>query len=145
MAEHDIAPDGLQAACAKMRDAGIPEPAIDVFAVQYGRLRAGDTGTIPTAELEPVRDVPVLDDLPDAPPDALARTVVVKLNGGLGTSMGLRKAKSLIEARDGRTFLELIIGQLEAIRERTGVELPLVLLDSFRTREDTRASLGERA
>src|SRR4051812_46165736 len=136
--------DGLAEAVAKMRAAAVPEPAIDVFARQYARLVEGETGVIPSAELEPVRDVPRLEDLPEAPADALARTVVIKLNGGLGTSMGLRHAKSLAPAREGRTFLDLIVTQVEAVRGRLGVRLPLLLLDSFRTREDTRAALAGR-
>jgi hypothetical protein len=37
---------------------------------------------------------------------------VLKLNGGLGTSMGLEKAKSLLEVKDGKTFLDLIAEQV---------------------------------
>mgnify|MGYP002389700956 CR=1 FL=1 len=34
------------------------------------------------------------------------RTVVLKLNGGLGTSMGLDKAKSLLTVKQNKTFLD---------------------------------------
>ena len=60
---------------------------------------------IPSSELEPAPDVPELDELPDA--DAatvLERLAVIRLNGGLATSMGLQQPKSLLEARDGRTL-----------------------------------------
>ena len=36
--------------------------------------------------------------------DLLEQTAVLKLNGGLGTSMGLEKAKSLLPVKDGKTF-----------------------------------------
>jgi hypothetical protein len=42
----------------------------------------------------------------------LSATAVLKLNGGLGTSMGLEKAKSLLEVKDGKTFLDLIAEQV---------------------------------
>jgi UTP--glucose-1-phosphate uridylyltransferase len=66
---------------------------------------------------------------------------LVKLNGGLATSMGLQQPKSLMEARDGRTFLDIIVGQTLHMRARHGVGLPLVLMDSAATRESTLAAL----
>src|SRR6478752_6384759 len=59
---------------------------------------------------------------------------MLKLNGGLGTSMGMTQAKSLIEAKDGLTFLDVIARQVGALRERAGAEIPLVLMNSFYTR-----------
>jgi UTP--glucose-1-phosphate uridylyltransferase len=55
--------------------------------------------------------------------------------------MGLRSPKSLVEARDGRSFLEIIVGQTLALRRRHGVRLPLVLMDSKATREETLRAL----
>lgn len=43
----------------------------------------------------------------------LSKMIVVKLNGGLGTSMGCTGPKSTITVRDDLTFLDLIIRQLE--------------------------------
>ncbi|MHB1571637.1 MAG: UTP--glucose-1-phosphate uridylyltransferase, partial [Solirubrobacteraceae bacterium] len=84
-----------------------------------------------------------LEDLPDADPaQALAGVAVVKLNGGLATTMGLREPKSLIEARDGRSFMEIIVGQVLALRRRYGVRLPLLLMDSEATREPTLRALA---
>ena len=67
---------------------------------------------------------------------------VIKLNGGLATSMGLRLPKSLVQARDGRSFLEIIVGQTLALRRRHGVRLPLVLMDSDATQRETLAALA---
>ena len=44
---------------------------------------------------------------------------MVKLNGGLGTSMGMDRAKSLLEVRDGLTFLDVIARQVLALRHGT--------------------------
>jgi UTP--glucose-1-phosphate uridylyltransferase len=76
---------------------------------------------------------------------ALDRVVAIKLNGGLATSMGLRRPKSLIEARDGRTFLQILAAQVRGLRRRFGVRLPLVLLDSFATRGPTLDALAGEA
>ena len=66
---------------------------------------------------------------------------VIKLNGGLATTMGLRQPKSLIEARDGHSFLEIIVGQLLALRRHYGVRLPLMLMNSEATRAQTLLAL----
>src|SRR5207302_2548527 len=74
-------------------------------------------------------------------PQILDHVAVIKLNGGLATTMGLRSPKSLVEARDRRSFLEIIVGQTLALRKRHGVRLPLVLMDSEATREETLRAL----
>jgi UTP--glucose-1-phosphate uridylyltransferase len=134
--------DGLQASVEKMRREGLPDAAIETFRHYYEQLAEGETGMIPEAEIEPVTDVQQLDDLPDGDPP-LEQAVVLKLNGGLGTSMGMTQAKSLIEAKDGMTFLEVIARQVVSLRERSGTRLPLVLMDSFRTHDDALAALGD--
>ncbi len=74
---------------------------------------------------------------------ALSQTAVIKLNGGLGTGMGMTGAKSALEVRDGLTFLDIIALQVIALRERWGVELPLVLMNSFRTSEESLKILSK--
>src|SRR3954465_6645182 len=134
--------EGLEACTRKMRDAGVADVAIDTFAELYERLAAGETGVIAESEIEPVESVPDADALPDAEADDLLdQAVVIKLNGGLGTSMGMTRAKSLLEARDGATFLDLIARQVLALRERSGARVPLVLMNSFATRDDSLAAL----
>lgn len=63
--------------------------------------------------------------------------VVVKLNGGLGTGMGLDKAKSLLEVKNGETFLDLIAKQIQKFRGDTGMEVKFMLMNSFSTSADT--------
>jgi UTP--glucose-1-phosphate uridylyltransferase len=134
--------DGLQAAKDKMRGAGVPDAAIATFAHYYEQLVAGESGMLPDDDLDQLSDVPAYDDLPDASDrEALDKTVIVKLNGGLGTSMGMEQAKSLLEVKDGRSFLDIIAGQVIELRRATGARLPLVLMNSFYTQEDTLAAL----
>lgn len=49
----------------------------------------------------------------------LPQTVVLKLNGGLGTSMGLDKAKSLLPVKGDDSFLDLTAKQVDALRSVT--------------------------
>jgi UTP--glucose-1-phosphate uridylyltransferase len=133
---------GLEASIRKMRDAGVAGVAIDTFAELYERLAAGDTGLIAEEDIEPVESVPDAEALPDVDAgELLDQAVVIKLNGGLGTSMGMTRAKSLLEAREGETFLDLIARQVLSLRERSGARVPLVLMNSFATREDSLAAL----
>ncbi|MDQ6779020.1 MAG: UTP--glucose-1-phosphate uridylyltransferase [Actinomycetota bacterium] len=135
--------DGLEAAEEKMRAAGQPEGAIRAFRSAYERLVAGDSGMLPSDELEPAGDVPALADLPDVDvASALEHVAVIKLNGGLATSMGLRSPKALLEAREGRSFLDVIIGQTLALRRQYALELPLLLMDSEATRAETLKALA---
>jgi UTP--glucose-1-phosphate uridylyltransferase len=131
---------GLEAALEKMRTDGAQPVAVDTFRHYYERLREGDAGVLREDEIEPVDEVPSFDDLPaaDAPLDEV---VVIKLNGGLGTGMGMTKAKSLLEVKDGLTFLDVIVKQVLALRESSGARIPLVLMNSFATREDSLAAL----
>jgi UTP--glucose-1-phosphate uridylyltransferase len=135
---------GLQQARDKMAAEGVDPVAIEVFTHYYRLVESGETGMVPESTIDPL-DMPALADADvpdDVAADAIGRTVVIKLNGGLGTSMGLDRAKSLLEAREGLSFLDVIARQVLAIRKRHGVRLPLVLMDSFRTREETLAALA---
>ena len=81
----------------KMRAAGLPQVAIDTFAYYYDQLRAGAGGMVAEDAIDPidaVTDASSLADFADAGRNALGRAVVVKLNGGLGTTMGMTRAKS---------------------------------------------------
>src|SRR5690349_16594317 len=129
--------EGLGQARAKMQEAGVDPVAIDVFEHYYRLVESGETGMIPESTIEPV-DIPALSDVDlSGSTEGLAGTVGIKLNGGLGTSMGLDKAKSPLEARDGLTFLDIIARQVLAAREKHGISLPLVFMNSWHTRDDT--------
>src|SRR4051812_12413484 len=125
-----------------MRAEGLGDAAVESFARQYRRLREGETGTLAESEIEPVSELPDADELTEeASNELLDQAVVVKLNGGLGTSMGMTKAKSLLEVKDGKTFLDLVAEQVLDLRARSGARLPLVVMSSFATRDDSLAAL----
>ena len=136
-------PSGLDVARAKMKDAGVDPVAIDTFAHYYRLLEHGETGMIPESTIEPLEmeslaDVEVPDDVAA---DAIRQTAVIKLNGGLGTSMGMDRAKSLLCVRRGLSFLDIIARQVLHLRNEYGATLPLLFMNSFRTSADTMAAL----
>jgi UTP--glucose-1-phosphate uridylyltransferase len=131
----------LSAAVSKMRREGLSESAVETFAFYERKLREGDQGTLPESSIEPLEGLPDAEDLPESGGAALGQAVVLKLNGGLGTSMGMTRAKSLVEVKDGLTFLDVIVRQILWLRERHDAAVPLLLMNSFATRDDTLAAL----
>ncbi|HEY4277143.1 MAG TPA: UTP--glucose-1-phosphate uridylyltransferase [Conexibacter sp.] len=139
--------EGHADAIEKLRRDGASEAALAAFRRRLAGLDDPAAGLLPGAELEPIPSLPALDELPEPSPQearaALDRVVVLKLNGGLGTSMGLTTPKSSIAIKDGRTFLDVIALQVLALRERHGVRLPLVLMDSTATRPPSLHALEQ--
>ena len=94
---------------------GLSESAIAAFRYSYNELVSGTAGSIAEASIAPVQSLPILEDLRRSTtrdPSLLKETVVLKLNGGLGTSMGLDKAKSLLLVKGQNTFLDLTAKQV---------------------------------
>jgi UTP--glucose-1-phosphate uridylyltransferase len=130
-----------------MTDAGIDPVAIETFAHYYRLLEHGETGMIAEDSIEPL-DSESLDDVEvdDAvASEALRGTAVIKLNGGLGTSMGMERAKSLLCVRKGMSFLDVIARQVLHQRQAHDAPLPLLFMNSFRTSADTMAALARYA
>jgi UTP--glucose-1-phosphate uridylyltransferase len=132
----------LESSVHKLRADGAPEIAIDTFAHYLRQLAEGETGMLPESEIEPLEDVQDADQLSeDAPREVLDRAVAIRLNGGLGTSMGMSGPKSLLPVKDGLSFLDVIVRQVMGLRKRSGARIPLVLMNSFATRDATLAAL----
>lgn len=129
---------------ARMHAEQLPQIIIDNFHYYYDVLASGSIGMIAENTIEPVASVPDIAEVAQytaAGRSALGRAVVVKLNGGLGTSMGLDQAKSLLVVRDEMTFLDIIARQTISFGERFDCQVPLVLMNSFSTDADSRAVL----
>ena len=118
---------------------GLPELFVRTFAYYYEQLVTGETGLIPESTIESVDSLPDVEQFSahyaEIGREMLAKTAVFKLNGGLGTSMGLERAKSLLPVKNGRSFLEVIAQQSEK------ANIPLVLMNSFSTEEDSKRVL----
>ncbi len=133
----------------KMLAAEVSEAAIRAFERNYETLIREESGMITECDIEPCQSVPNMGDVTqgraDFDPNLLAQTVVIKLNGGLGTSMGLQKAKSLLTVKGNTTFLDVIAQQILYLREQTGAKVRFLLMDSFSTSEDTMEHMGAYA
>ncbi|MBN1446600.1 MAG: UTP--glucose-1-phosphate uridylyltransferase [Bacteroidetes bacterium] len=123
-----------------MRGAGMHPLAITMFKRNYLQLLSGSTGSISRSQIEPVENVPDAEELSgfaDEGMSALPHAVIIKLNGGLGTSMGLEQAKSLIPVKDGLRFIDVIAQQTLHLRTHFGTHVPLLLMNSFNTHDDS--------
>lgn len=133
----------------KMNRAGISDAAIRSFHFNYKTLLSDETGMIPESSISPAHDVRSWDDIvsstPPASHDLIAKAVCIKLNGGLGTSMGLQKCKSLLPVKGDDTFLDIIVRQVRHLRRMTGDPVRLLLMDSFSTSADTLEHLSRYA
>ncbi len=132
----------LSSFIAKMEAQTIPQRTIDTFADYYGKVVSGETGLIYNKDIQPVlpdeiADFDHLGQYAPAGQKALSKTVMIVLNGGLGTSMGLTCAKSLLEVKNGKSFLEIILQQARFSKVK------LALMDSFSTHDDTLAALAD--
>ncbi len=131
----------------KMQAAGLNGAAIRAFEGNYRALLRNETGLIGEDSISAVPELPAAADLPSVSEEAfrtlLRQAVVIKLNGGLGTGMGLEKAKSLLTVREGLTFLDLMARQIIHLRaEAGGGNVPrFLVMNSFSTSEDTMAFL----
>lgn len=134
---------------SKMRGVGLSDAAIGAFRHSVNVLESKQSMMIPEADIEPAEGVAEWDALVAATPEAdaalLAQAVLIKLNGGLGTGMGLQKAKSLLEIKPGVTFLDVIVRQVRHLREQAGYPVSLLLMNSFSTSADTMAHLAQYA
>lgn len=131
-------PDYLTATLEKARLDDASPTELSALRRRLEQLADPSAGLLPGDDLEPLDDLPRLEDLPEPDPArvraVLDRVAVLKVNGGLGTSMGLSGPKSLLEVKHGHSFLDILAGQVLAVRHEHGVRLPLLLMNSAATR-----------
>jgi len=124
-----------------MKKKGIQPIVIDTFVYYYEKVVAEEKGFIYDKDIRPVNANEIEDarnasEYADAGEKALKYVVMIILNGGLGTTMGMTKAKSLIRAKDDKTFLEIILEKAEKFN------VELCLMNSFSTHQDTISALS---
>ncbi len=122
----------------RMSNRKLPQAAIDTFAEYYKQLVNGEKGLIPENQIEPIQKGQL--DLWQTAPNyvsvgeqALNQTVILKLNGGLGTTMGLQGPKSLIPVKKQLTFLDITALQTINLNKKSDSKVPLILMNSFKT------------
>jgi UDP-N-acetylglucosamine pyrophosphorylase len=123
----------------KMRSAEIGSPTIAAFLNAVRQVAAGEGGLMPENSIEPVQALPALESVSSKrSPGVLQELAVIKLNGGLGTGMGLDRAKSLIPVKGSDTFLDFIARQIFHLRGGRTTSAPaFFLMNSFATRADS--------
>jgi len=129
----------------KMTAAGMGDAPIRAFRRNFDALLRNETGLIPEQEILPATDLTSFEDLAAAGAADLGlldQVVVIKLNGGLGTSMGLQGPKCLLPIRDGVNFLDLMLRQILDLRQRSGSDVRLLLMNSFSTSHETLQHLA---
>ncbi len=128
----------------KMTATGMGDAAIRAFRRNYEALLRDETGMIPEETITSAEGLTSFETIAAAgATDAalLSQAVVIKLNGGLGTGMGLQGPKSLLAVRDGVNFLDLMVRQILDLRKSSGAKVRLLLMNSFSTSGDTLAHL----
>lgn len=125
-----------------MEHANLHPVVIDTFSHYYKKIISGATGLISDIDIRPVtsdniEDAGHIQKYVEAGRHASSNAVMIKLNGGLGTSMGLTRAKSLLKVKNEKTFLEIILKQAEKRHVK------LALMNSFSTHEDTLEVLSK--
>jgi UTP--glucose-1-phosphate uridylyltransferase len=145
LSENERETPSIQTFVDLMRDADASRSAIGSFRFHYQRLADGERGLLSERDIQSTGELANSEDFRDfaeAGRNATNSVAVIKLNGGLGTSMGLNRAKSLIQVRSGLSFLDLIVRQVLALRTEVGTDVPLLLMNSFRTEVDTLQALA---
>jgi UTP--glucose-1-phosphate uridylyltransferase len=142
---------GLREAAELMKRDGLPSPVITNFERLFECVVRGETGVIQEEEIEPVQMIDTLEGLltlGDAAREGrklLDKLVVIRLNGGLGTTMGLERAKSLLKVKDGYSFNDVIALQLRSLGNATRVSIPLIHMTSFSTDDDVQRMMRDYA
>jgi UTP--glucose-1-phosphate uridylyltransferase len=146
MDRSEIIDAALETLTDKMLREKAPKAAIEVFTDYYRRFKNGVSAMIPESTIAPLQrheisDLKSLDSFSPYGYEALKKTVILKLNGGLGTTMGLSGPKSLIEVKNGRSFLDIAISQVNHLNEKHGSAIPFLLMSSFFTKPATLKEL----
>ncbi len=137
-------PDPTAEFAQRMRADGQPESVISAFADLYRAYVGGGAAAARFGDFAPPGEefLVRMEDLAGrgggAPLDRLAWIV---LNGGIGTSMRMEKAKSLLTVHNGLSFLDLIAEFVKRTRNNYGIPLPVLFMDSYATSRDTLEAL----
>ena len=131
----------MPAFVAKMEAAGIHSVVIDTFVYYYEKVVGGETGLIPGSQIESVASDDIqhadrIKDYIDHGNRVFKNSIMIKLNGGLGTSMGLTGAKSLLEVKNGKSFLEIMLMQ------STAKNVQMAFMNSYSTHDETLSALS---
>ena len=135
----------------RMIERGVRQDAIEFFLSAHHQLDLGEQ-KLNWDDITPVTPSNV-SELPDKGSEPyerlkalgtshLGRCAMVKLNGGRSTTMGGQVPKCMVNAKDGMSFLDIVMRQVAANNDTSGVEVPLVLMNSFFTDQVSQEIVG---
>lgn len=134
---------GLAEATERLRVDGASGALVRAFTRSYRQVAAGYSGLLPEEAIDSVKSAISVDSFAECDPAiALSKTAIIRLNGGLGTSMGMRGPKSALVVKDGLTFLDIAVRQVLALRREYHVPLPLAFMNSYNTSGRTLEALS---
>ncbi len=131
----------------KMIKKGVSKLAINIFDFNFNKMISGRSNVIRSQEITPLSQTDKilkesLNNLIDLQ-EIAKKVVLIKLNGGLGTSMGLNGPKSQLKIKDGLNFIDITVNQIQKFNETYHVDVPLIFMNSFNTHEDTEKNLDK--
>eukprot|EP00003_Mantamonas_plastica_P025602 TRINITY_DN5054_c0_g1_i3.p1 TRINITY_DN5054_c0_g1~~TRINITY_DN5054_c0_g1_i3.p1 ORF type:complete len:379 (+),score=91.85 TRINITY_DN5054_c0_g1_i3:110-1138(+) len=151
MSMHDFQSALQESVASKLTEAlnsiGMSDKEQEGFTTLYDRFLKERKNVIDWDKIQLVNDETVIpyssleECAEEETKELLSKLVVVKLNGGLGTTMGCHGPKSAIEVRNDMTFLDLTVRQIEYLNDTYQVDVPLVLMNSFNTQAETEKIL----
>ena len=125
----------------KLHEAGVPPEVASQFMRAHKKLMSSGLRSTPEAHIAPLSHVRPYESIPNPSRDDVRRilpqAIVLKLNGGLGTSMDLDSPKGLLHVKEGLTFLDIAIKQVEQMEHRYGTDIRFMLMNSYRTSAET--------
>jgi UTP--glucose-1-phosphate uridylyltransferase len=134
--------DAFEPFRAKMEAEKLPPLVIETFRHYYSKLLGGGSGLISEEEIEPITahalpTFSTVSDYADKGRQALRNTAIIKLNGGLGTTMGLDGPKGLLTVKGELSFFDIIALQVRALNQKMDTRIPLIMMNSFSTHAAT--------
>jgi len=117
---------------AKLEAIGADELSIASAQRAYQSLLDGQITQISEADLGIMPQLPLMDQVVTSQTGSayLDECVSIKLNGGLGTGMGLQHAKSLLPVKGKKCFLDFMMAQNRYVKEVSGVQVPGIIMNS---------------
>lgn len=129
----------------KMLQKGVNKLAIQIFEKNFQNMTTGQSFVYESKDIEPLIQTDTVLEKASIKPEELItkanKVALIKLNGGLGTSMGLQGPKSQLVVKNGLNFLEITVKQIQNFNQKFQTNVPLIFMNSFNTNEVTEANL----
>ncbi len=115
---------------------------VEAFLDLYHQYISGQTGLVENKDIyapdpEKIFSYAKIANYHDIGYNQIKHLAIVRLNGGLATSMGLKQPKALLNIQSGTNFLDNMIQTVSKLRQQHQCHIPMVLMNSFATQAET--------